>query len=110
MTRKRETLITTDDSPVKVYVIPTDEELVFTEDVAAILDGTYTDHMNFEYTFPERISLGNKIAEAGKRRSLERKPENRKAVGDSPTAFSALPGRFQTIRAVALPILGPARP
>ncbi len=51
MTRKRETLITTDDSPVKVYVIPTDEELVFTEDVAAILDGTYTDHMQFEYSF-----------------------------------------------------------
>ncbi|ACM19982.2 acetate kinase [Geotalea daltonii FRC-32] len=51
MTRKRETLITTDDSPVKVYVIPTDEELVFTEDVAAILEGTYTDHMQFEYSF-----------------------------------------------------------
>lgn len=51
MTRKRESLITTDDSPVKVFVIPTDEELVFTEDVAAILDGTYTDHMNFEYSF-----------------------------------------------------------
>jgi acetate kinase len=51
MTRKRETLITTDASPVKVYVIPTDEELVFTEDVAAILDGTYTDHMHFEYSF-----------------------------------------------------------
>jgi acetate kinase len=51
MTRKRETLITTDDSPVKVYVIPTDEELVFTEDVVGILNGTYTDHMNFEYSF-----------------------------------------------------------
>lgn len=51
MTRKRETLITTDDSPVKVYVIPTDEELVFTEDVAAILAGNYTDHMHFEYSF-----------------------------------------------------------
>lgn len=51
MTRKRETLITTDHSPVKVYVIPTDEELVFTEDVAAILDGSYTDHMQFEYSF-----------------------------------------------------------
>lgn len=51
MTRKRESLITTDDSPIKVYVIPTDEELVFTEDVVAILNGTYTDHMNFEYTF-----------------------------------------------------------
>lgn len=51
MTRKRESLITTDDSPVKVFVIPTDEELVFTEDVVAILDGSYTDHMNFEYSF-----------------------------------------------------------
>jgi acetate kinase len=51
MTRKRESLITTDDSPIKVFVIPTDEELVFTEDVVAILNGTYTDHMNFEYTF-----------------------------------------------------------
>ncbi len=51
MTRKRETLITADDSPVKAFVIPTDEELVLTEDVAAILNGTYADHMNFEYSF-----------------------------------------------------------
>jgi acetate kinase len=51
MTRKRETLITTDDSPVKVFVIPTDEELVFTEDVVAILNGSYTDHMHCEYSF-----------------------------------------------------------
>ncbi|HET6420111.1 MAG TPA: acetate kinase [Geobacteraceae bacterium] len=51
MSRKKENLITSDDSPIKVYVIPTDEELVFTEDVAAILEGTYTDHMNFEYSF-----------------------------------------------------------
>ncbi len=47
----KECAITTDDSPIKVFVIPTDEELVFTEDVAAILEGTYTDHMNFEYSF-----------------------------------------------------------
>jgi acetate kinase len=47
----KEALITTDASPIKVFVIPTDEELVFTEDVAGILNGTYTDHMNFEYTF-----------------------------------------------------------
>ena len=51
MTRKRETLITTDDSPIKVFVIPTDEELVFTEDVVGILNGTYTDHMHFQYSF-----------------------------------------------------------
>jgi len=53
MTRKKETMITTADSPVKVFVIPTDEELVFTEDVAAILEGTYTDHMNFKYSFAD---------------------------------------------------------
>ena len=51
MTRKEESVITTPDSPVKVFVIPTDEELVFTEDVVAILEGTYTDHMNFKYSF-----------------------------------------------------------
>ena len=51
MTRKAETEITTPDSPVKVFVIPTDEELVFTEDVVAILENTYRDHMNFEYSF-----------------------------------------------------------
>jgi len=53
MTRKRETMITTPDSPIKVFVIPTDEELVFTEDVAAILEGTYTDHMHFKYSFAD---------------------------------------------------------
>jgi len=51
MTRKKETVITTPDSPVKVFVIPTDEELVFTEDVVAILEETYTNHMNFQYSF-----------------------------------------------------------
>ncbi|MCD6187805.1 MAG: acetate kinase [Desulfuromusa sp.] len=53
MTRKVETTITTPDSPIKVFVIPTDEELVFTEDVVAILEGTYKDHMNFNYSFSE---------------------------------------------------------
>jgi len=53
MTRKQETEITTTDSPVKVFVIPTDEELVFTEDVVAILEETYTDHMNFSYSFAD---------------------------------------------------------
>ncbi|MDX2495431.1 MAG: acetate kinase [Desulfuromusa sp.] len=53
MTRKAETTISNPDSPVKVFVIPTDEELVFTEDVAAILEETYTDHMNFKYSFAE---------------------------------------------------------
>src|SRR5512136_1749378 len=47
----KEALITTDASPIKVFVIPTDEELVFTEDVVGILTNTYTDHMNYPYSF-----------------------------------------------------------
>ena len=49
----KEAVITTDASPVKVFVIPTNEELVLTEDAAAILNGSYADHMNFEYSFCE---------------------------------------------------------
>ncbi|MEJ2698800.1 MAG: acetate kinase [Desulfuromonadales bacterium] len=51
MTRKAETVISEPDSPVKVFVIPTNEELVFIEDVVAILEGTYKNHMKFVYSF-----------------------------------------------------------
>lgn len=46
-----ETLISTAESKIKVFVIPTDEELVFTEDVVGILEGTYSDHLSYPYTF-----------------------------------------------------------
>jgi len=46
-----ETEISTPDSKVKVFVIPTNEELVFVEDVVAILNGTYKDHTEYPYTF-----------------------------------------------------------
>ena len=46
-----ETLISTANSKIKVFVIPTDEELVFTEDVVGILAGTYSDHLSYPYTF-----------------------------------------------------------
>jgi acetate kinase len=37
--RKTEMAISTPDSPIKIFVIPTNEEIVFIEDVAAILEG-----------------------------------------------------------------------
>lgn len=46
-----ELLVSSDDSPVKVFVIPTDEELVFVEDVAAILAGDSRDPARSEYSF-----------------------------------------------------------
>jgi len=48
-----ESLISTDDSPVKIFVIPTDEELVFIEDVVAILQGRYDMHTKFKYSFED---------------------------------------------------------
>lgn len=45
--------IATEDSPVRVFVIPTDEELVFVEDVVAILEDRYDVHTAFRYSFQE---------------------------------------------------------
>jgi acetate kinase len=51
MTRNAETCISADDSAVKVFVIPTDEELVMTEDTYALINGTYKIHTEYEYVF-----------------------------------------------------------
>ncbi len=46
-----ETEISLPESNVKIFIIPTNEELVFIEDVVGIIKGTYTDHMDFPYSF-----------------------------------------------------------
>jgi len=46
-----ETLISTTDSKVKVFMIPTNEEIVFIEDVMGVINGEDTDHMKFNYSF-----------------------------------------------------------
>ena len=53
VSRDRETDISADDSPVKVLVIPTDEEIVFIEDVIAVIEGRYTTHTHFKYSFED---------------------------------------------------------
>ncbi|MDR2869671.1 MAG: acetate kinase [Deferribacteraceae bacterium] len=39
------------DSKIKVFVIPTNEEIVLVEDAIGVLKGTYADHMNYQYSF-----------------------------------------------------------
>lgn len=46
-----ETLISKFESKIKVFMIPTNEELVFVEDVVAILKGTYCEHTKYPYSF-----------------------------------------------------------
>ncbi|MCQ2612439.1 MAG: acetate kinase [Treponemataceae bacterium] len=69
-----ETCISADDSKVKIFVIPTDEELVMTEDAYALMKGTYDVHTNFTYSFqsPDYV---NKARAAGLKKELEETPE-----------------------------------
>lgn len=72
--RNAELEISADDSPVKIFVIPTDEELVITEDAYALMNGTYDIHTNFHYTFEDKEYV-NKGRERGLVENLKKKPE-----------------------------------
>ncbi|MGP1587346.1 MAG: acetate kinase [Treponemataceae bacterium] len=73
-TGNAETLISTSDSKVKIFVIPTDEELVMTEDAYAIMKGTYDIHTNFRYSFQEKDYV-NKARNEALAKELEKLPE-----------------------------------
>jgi acetate kinase len=71
--RNAELDITGSGSKVRVFVIPTDEELVMTEDAYALIAGTYDVHTKYHYFFQDR-SYVNKAREEGLARDLEKKP------------------------------------
>jgi len=73
-TRNAESDISAPDSKVKIFVIPTDEELVFVEDVVALLEGTYDIHTNFKYSFQEK-DYKNLMREKAFERECKEKPE-----------------------------------
>jgi acetate kinase len=62
VTRNAESEITGPGSKVRIYVIPTDEELVMTEDTYALIQGTYDIHTKFSYSFQSRSYI-NKARE-----------------------------------------------
>gem|GEM_PF-4101513 len=86
-TRNAETFIHADDSKVRVFVIPTDEELVFVEDVVAILEGRYDVHTKFRYSFEDPNFVNPLRAEEFKK-ELEEKPQLREIVAIPPNGRS----------------------
>lgn len=84
-TRNAETCISADDSPIKIFVIPTDEELVMTEDAYALVKGTYDIHTNFTYSFQSPTYVNKSRAE-GLVRDLEKNPDLAKIVIKAPGA------------------------
>lgn len=78
-----ETCISADDSETKIFVIPTDEELVMTEDAYALMKGTYDVHTNFKYSFqsPDYV---NKAREEGFKKDLIKRPNMEKIRAFAP--------------------------
>jgi len=74
LTRNAETDITGLGSKVKIFVIPTDEELVMTEDTVAIMEGRYDVHTKFTYSFQDP-HYKNLLREENFAKELEKKPE-----------------------------------
>lgn len=72
-TGNAETCISRNDSPTKIFVIPTDEELVMTEDAFALMKGTYDVHTNFTYSF-QNPAYVNKAREEGLKKDLLKRP------------------------------------
>jgi acetate kinase len=72
--RNTETLISKPESKIPIFVIPTDEELVMTEDSYALLQGTYDTHTHFTYSFQSKDYVNKGRAE-GLVHDLEKNPE-----------------------------------
>jgi acetate kinase len=73
-TRNTETRISADTSKIPVFIIPTDEELVMTEDAYALVAGTYDVHTRFTYSFQSRDYV-NKGRAAGLKGDLAKNPD-----------------------------------
>jgi acetate kinase len=73
-TRNAETCISADDSAIKIVVIPTDEELVMTEDAYALMNGTYDVHTKFTYSFQKPDYVNRERAE-GLKRDIAKNPK-----------------------------------
>lgn len=84
-TRNAETCISADDSAIKIFVLPTDEELVMTEDAYALMKGTYDVHTKFTYSF-QSPKYVNKGRAEGLKRDLEKNPDLAKIIVKIPGA------------------------
>jgi acetate kinase len=81
--RNAELDITGAGSKVKVFVIPTDEELVMTEDAYALMAGTYREHTKYSYFFQDKAYV-NKAREEGLVKDLEKKPYLKELIARVP--------------------------
>ncbi len=82
-TRNAETDISCRTSKVKVFIIPTDEERVFVEDVAGLINGSYDIHTRFTYTFQD-ASYRNSLRDDAFVKQCVKKPALLKVEANPP--------------------------
>ncbi|MDR3247794.1 MAG: propionate kinase, partial [Treponema sp.] len=78
-TRNTETIISKPESKIPIYIIPTDEELVMTEDAYALMAGKYDIHTKFSYSFQSKDYV-NKGRAAGLTDELAKHPELKEII------------------------------
>lgn len=83
MCRNWESRISADDSPIPIFIIPTDEELVMTEDTVALMEDRYDVHTHFEYSF-QSPQWSNKTRKEALAHDLEKKPQLKQVLVNPP--------------------------
>jgi acetate kinase len=78
-TRNTETIISKPESKIPIYIIPTDEELVMTEDAYALMAGKYDIHTKFTYSFQSKDYV-NKGRATGLTDELAKHPELKEII------------------------------
>jgi acetate kinase len=77
--------VSKDSSPSRIYIIPTDEELVMTEDAHALMDDTYDIHTKFTYSF-EDPNYVNKARARALVKNIQKKPFLKTILVKAPNA------------------------
>jgi acetate kinase len=78
-TRNTETIISKPESKIPILIIPTDEELVMTEDAYALMAGKYDIHTHFTYSFQSKDYVNKGRAE-GLKDELAKTPELKEII------------------------------
>lgn len=83
VTKNAESLISAENSKTKIFVIPTDEEIVGVQDIVALKAGTYDVYTKFHYIFQDK-SYRNTLRDAAFKEEVKKKPFLLKAAINLP--------------------------
>ena len=73
VTKNAESCISAADSKVKIFVVPTDEEIVGVQDIVAIKAGTYDVYSKFHYIFQDK-EYRNTLRDEAFKEEIKKKP------------------------------------